>query len=88
MASSHTATLDNKLAQQATMLTPAQKREAIDFMTFIADRSRKKKLSMSPAPRSKSKQSLEGIFDIAPGDAGETDLAINHDKYLYGFDSE
>lgn len=35
------------------------------------------------SPRKKKPVSIEALFDIAAGGT-ETDISVNHDKYLYG----
>lgn len=76
--------LDSEIVEQASKLTSAQKREALDFICFLA--SRRTARRSGGIPQKKSHQSLEAIIDCAPGGNGETDLSINHDHYLYGFE--
>ena len=81
MPSSRAASLENKLAEQVSVLTPTQKKELLDFATFLATRrqsGRPHKIS--------SMEVFSSIIGIAPGGAGETYIAANHDKYLYGED--
>ncbi|MEI6207641.1 MAG: hypothetical protein WCP20_12735 [Desulfuromonadales bacterium] len=85
MTATNAASLDYKIAEQASELTEAQKRETLDFMQFLATRRAARTKSKAAQHASKPQQSLEVIFDIAPGGAGETDLSVNHDSYLYGF---
>ena len=55
-------------------LTPAQKRELLNFAMFLASRR-----GMSKRPRYASLSDFAAIIDIASGGHGETDLSINHD---------
>ena len=83
MASSHTASLDYELAEKVSMLSAAQKRELLDFASFLArPRTRTPK-----RPRGASLDAFAAIIDIAPGGHEETDISVNHDKYLYGDDA-
>jgi predicted DNA-binding antitoxin AbrB/MazE fold protein len=42
------------------------------------------KISIPDVPsRKRKKGSIEALFDLAPGGT-ETDVAVNHDIYLYG----
>lgn len=81
MPSSRAALLDNKLAEQVSVLTPTQKKELLDFATFLATRRHYGK-----PHKTSSMDAFSTIIGIAPGGAGETDIAANHDKYLYGED--
>jgi len=85
MASHRTALLDTKLAEQLSNLSPAQKRETLDFVSFIATQRRLKPKNTVSSRRIRPKQSIEAIFDLAT-DCKDTDLSVNHDKYLYGAD--
>lgn len=83
MATTAATSLDYEIAEQASRLTSAQKREAIQFIQFLA--ARRKSGRTSRAEQKGSGQSLDAIIGIASGGEGETDLSINHDHYLYGF---
>jgi hypothetical protein len=82
MALSRTATLEHELLEKVTHLSAAQKREALDFIEFIAARSPSRLKKRGP-----SYQDFSAIIDIANCGDGETDLSVNHDKYLYGEDA-
>ena len=100
MASTSTARLEHELLEKVAQLTLAQKREALDFMTFIAGRRRACSRGTEPSRRTKQASPIETFFDIVPGkaigtcpldaivdlaaDCSDTDLSVNHDKYLYG----
>ena len=79
MALSAAAKIEHELFEKVSLLTPTQKREALDFVTFLASRRQIKKSSKSP-----SLADFAGIIGIAAGGDGETDISTNHDKYLYG----
>jgi hypothetical protein len=98
MALSSTAKLEHELLERVSMLSPAQKRETLDFVEFIASRSRKTPNWSRRIMHKVSHGSFDAIVDIAPGtcpldaiidiatECKDTDLSINHDKYLYGDD--
>lgn len=79
MAFSSTATIERELSEKVSLLSPAKKRELLDFATFLASRRQVKKTQKTP-----SLADFSGIIGIAAGGAGETDISVNHDKYLYG----
>ncbi len=81
MASVHTVSLDCELAEKLSMLSTAQKRELLDFASFLASRRR---VRTPKRLRGASLDAFAAIIDIAPGGKGETDISVNHDKYLYG----
>lgn len=83
MALTSAAKLDHELLEKVSMLTPAQKREALDFVTFIATRHRSIRKDTLTSRRKQPTQSIEAIFNLAT-DCTDTDLSVNHDKYLYG----
>ena len=75
MSSAQAAVLEHELSQRFSALTLAQKREVLDFTDFISSRSSVRR------PRITS--TVEVLFDLAP-ECQDTDLAENHDQYLYG----
>lgn len=90
MASTNAASLDYELAEQLAVLSPTQKRELIDFASFLAFRRHSKKRTRRVEVGTLSKGSptamtcpLDAIAGIAI-ECTDTDLSINHDKYLYG----
>jgi hypothetical protein len=85
VALSSAAKLEHELLATVSLLSSAQKREALDFITFIATQRRSKFKNPAPLRRKKQVQSIEAIFDLAT-DCKDTDLSVNHDKYLYGED--
>jgi hypothetical protein len=96
MSMSSTAKFEHELLEKVSMLSPAQKREALDFVEFIALRSRKSPDRRRGTMRNTARGSLDAIIGIAPAvcpldaiidiatECKDTDLSINHDKYLYG----
>jgi hypothetical protein len=97
MALSSTAKLEHELLEKVSLLSPAQKREALDFVDFIASRNRKSSNRRRTMQKT-SYDSFASIIGIAPlacpldaiidsaAECKDTDLSINHDKYLYGDD--
>jgi len=82
MARSAAARIEHELMEKITLLSPAQKRELLDFASFLSTRRQVEK------PSGKATfADFAGIIGIAPGGAGETDISVNHDKYLYGDDA-
>jgi hypothetical protein len=77
MSSTQAARLEHDLSKRLADLTPTQKREVLDFADFIATRS--------PIHRTKKAGPIEALFDLAP-ECPDTDLAENHDQYLYGME--
>ena len=75
MSSTQAARLEYKLTERLSALTPAQKREVLDFADFIAARA--------SVRRPRTAGHIEALFDLAP-ECQDTDLAENHDQYLYG----
>ena len=86
MAVSSTATVEQELFEKVALLSPAKKREALDFVTFISSRSMRRTKTDTRSVRQK-KHSIAAIFDLAV-DCKDTDLSINHDKYLYGDEAQ
>ena len=83
MARSSNATVEQELFEKVSLLSPTQKREALDFITFISSRrTRQKRVATAQQP-TQNHCSIDAIFNLAP-DCTDTDLSINHDKYLYG----
>lgn len=80
MAGSPAARIEHELLEQVALLSPAQKRELLDFAAFLSTRRQVEK------PSGKATfADFAGIIGIASGGEGETDISINHDHYLYGF---
>jgi hypothetical protein len=93
MALSSSAKIEHELLEKVSLLSPAKKRELLNFATFLATRHNVKKPSKIPpladfagiigiAPHACP---LDAFFDIAT-ECKDTDLSVNHDKYLYGDD--
>jgi hypothetical protein len=82
MAISSAQKIEHELLEKVSMLTLAQKREALDFVAFLSTRTQAKKIVRSP-----SLADFSGIIGFASGGAGETDISVNHDRYLYGDDA-
>ena len=74
MPSAQATRLEDELTQRISAMTPAQKREVLDFADFITTRS--------TARRTRTTGPIEALFDLAP-ECQDTDLAENHDRYLY-----
>lgn len=88
MAFSNTASLDYELAAQLSVLSPRQKKEVFDFAAFIASRRRSAKRVQRNIPVAATASCpLDAIVDLA-ADCNDTDLSINHDKYLYGIEAQ
>jgi len=98
MARSSTAKIEHELSERVSMLSLAQKRETLDFVEFISLRNRRSPHQQQGTLRKASPNSfdsnigiesiacpLDAIIDIAT-ECKDTDLSINHDKYLYGDD--
>jgi hypothetical protein len=98
MAMSSAAKIEHELLERVSLLSPAQKRETLDFVEFIASRSRKSPNQRHGLKRKISYGSSDVIIGIAPlacpldaiidiaSECKDTDLSVNHDKYLYGDD--
>ncbi|MEI6209965.1 MAG: hypothetical protein WCP20_24540 [Desulfuromonadales bacterium] len=98
MALSYAAKLEHELLEKVSTLSSAQKREALDFVEFIASRSRKSRNRPHRLMHEVSQGSLNAIIGDTPNacpldaiidiaiDCRDTDLSTNHDKYLYGDD--
>ena len=94
MAFSSTAKIERELSEKVSLLSPAKKREALDFVEFLSSRNRKPVLHKQGSARKKSLADFNAIIGIAslacPLDAfvdiasecKDTDLSVNHDKYL------
>jgi hypothetical protein len=65
MATSRPASLDHEIAEQIADLSTAQKRELLDFATFLASRR-----SPLKRPRVASLSDFSAIIDIAGGGGG------------------
>lgn len=87
MARPSTATVEQELFEKVSLLSPTQKREALDFITFISSRRPRQKRAAAAQQTPQNHCSIDAIFNLAP-DCKETDLSINHDKYLYGDESQ
>lgn len=95
MASLNNAALDHELTEQFSVLSPTQKRALLDFASFLASqRSSKRRLRSGQRPsrtqiinQQTAACPLDAIVNLAP-DCKDTDLSINHDKYLYGDEAQ
>ena len=85
MARSSAAKIEQELLERVALLSPAQKREALDFVSFISTRRRSRLKETTQSRIKKPASSIEAIFDLA-SDCTDIDLSVNHDKYLYGDD--
>ena len=90
MASSQAVQIEDQLIEKVGALNLQQKREVLDFVEFITLRRRPAKLRKGPSKRAvpdikdgEMACPLDAIVGIADG-CGDTDLSVNHDKYLYG----
>jgi hypothetical protein len=86
MVVSSTATVEQELFEKVALLSSAQKREALDFVTFLSSRRLRRTKTDTSSARQK-KHSIAAIFDLAV-DCKDTDLSTNHDTYLYGKEAQ
>jgi hypothetical protein len=98
MALSSSAKVDHEILEKFSLLSPSKKREALDFVEFISSRNRKAPNQQHGVPHKASLAAFDAIIGIAPltcpldaiidiaTECKDTDLSVNHDKYLYGDD--
>lgn len=98
MALTSTAKIERELIERVSLLSPAKKREALDFIEFLSLQNRKPTLQQQGSARKTSRVGFDAITGITPlacpldafigiaSDCKDTDLSVNHDKYLYGDD--